>query len=100
MRQRRSAGAARYELGDFKGDLDLLIAQHWINAAPPASGLSRAPLLEDVVDVALASTHRLAGRASVALDELADERWISWHPGTTCHDWLVHTLRPLGHTPW
>jgi DNA-binding transcriptional LysR family regulator len=83
-----------------KGDVDLVIAQDWANAplALP-EGLSRAPLLEDLADVALPKTHPLAKRASLSLTELAGARWISWHPGTICHDWLVHTLRSLGHEP-
>lgn len=83
-----------------KGDIDLVIAQDWANAplALP-DGLSREPLLEDLADVALPKSHPLAKRASVSLTELAGARWISWHPGSICHDWLVHTLRSLGHEP-
>lgn len=82
----------------IKRDLDLLIAQDWANA-PLAfgDGLSRAPLLEDVADVALPTNHRLATRATVTLDELAGDPWISWHPGTICQDSLMHMLRWRGH---
>lgn len=83
-----------------RGDLDLLIAQDWSNAplALP-DGLSRAPLLDDIADVALPVTHPLASRESVDLDELANDRWITWLSGTICHDWLLHTLRSRGHEP-
>ncbi len=83
-----------------RGDLDLLIAQDWSNAplALP-DGLSRAPVLDDLADVALPATHRLASRESVDLDELAEDRWITWLSGTICHDWLLYTLRSRGHEP-
>ena len=74
----------------LRGDLDLLIAQDWANAplALP-DGLSRAPILDDVADVALPATHPLAGREAVALDELAGDRWIAWQVG--------HHLSRLAH---
>jgi DNA-binding transcriptional LysR family regulator len=81
-------------------DFDLVIAQDWMNAPlvlPP--GLSKAPLVDDVADVALPATHRLAKSRSIKLDDLAGEPWITWHSGSICHDWLVHTLRRSGHEP-
>ena len=81
-------------------DLDLVIAQDWVNAplALP-DGLVKAPLLDDVADIALPSSHRLARRASVSLDDLVSEPWITWLEGSICHDWLMHTLRRRGHEP-
>jgi DNA-binding transcriptional LysR family regulator len=83
-----------------RGDLDLLIVQDWSNAplALP-DGLSRAPLVDDVADVALPAEHPLAARASLDLDQLADAPWITWLSGTICHDWLLHTLRSRGCEP-
>ncbi|MEV4159539.1 LysR family transcriptional regulator [Nonomuraea dietziae] len=77
-----------------RGELDLVVVQDWLNrpiAVP--EGLSRATLLDDIADVALPSTHHLAGRKEVALAELSGDRWVSSSPGTICHDWLVFTLR-------
>lgn len=84
-----------------KGDLELLIAQDWADA-PLAfpEGLSRATLLEDVADVALPASHKLAARSVVTLDELALDPWISWHPGTICYDGLLDALRSRGHEPF
>jgi DNA-binding transcriptional LysR family regulator len=84
----------------MRGDLDLLIAQDWANAplALP-DGLGRAPIVDDVADVALPLDHPLSQREAVALEELAGDRWIAWQPGTICHDWLMHTLRSRGHEP-
>ena len=35
----------------------------------------------------------------VDLDDIANEPWISYHTGSICHDWLLHTLRSRGHEP-
>jgi len=83
-----------------RGDLDLAIAQDWKNAPLPIpDGLERAPLADDVADVALPASHRLAKRRVVPLAELAGEEWISWPAGAICHDWLLSTLRGLGREP-
>jgi DNA-binding transcriptional LysR family regulator len=81
-------------------DVDLVIAQDWANAplGLPA-GLSKAPLVDDVADIALPASHRLARGASVALDDLVSEPWITWLEGSICHDWLIHMLRKRGHEP-
>jgi DNA-binding transcriptional LysR family regulator len=83
-----------------RGDVDLVIAQDWANAplALP-DGLAKAPLLDDVADIALPARHRLAARESIALADLAGEPWISWPQGSICHDWLLHTLRTAGREP-
>ncbi len=83
-----------------RGEVDLVVAQDWSNAPLPLyQGLSKEPLLDDRVDVALPTRHRLAARSAIHLDDLASEPWISWREGSTCHDWLVHTLRSRGHEP-
>jgi DNA-binding transcriptional LysR family regulator len=77
-----------------RGELDLAIAQDWMNrpmAIP--DGLSRANILDDVADVIIPADHPLAGREQIELAELAGEQWISSSPGTVCHDWLMFTLR-------
>ena len=83
-----------------RGSLDLVVAQDWAGAplALP-EGLAKAPLLDDVADIALPRGHRLAGRTSIALEDLAGEPWITWPLGSICHDWLRQTLRRHGHDP-
>jgi molybdate transport repressor ModE-like protein len=83
-----------------RGDVDVAVVQDWANAplALP-DRLRRAPLLDDVVDIALDAEHPLASRKSVEFDEIADEPWISWTSGFVCHDWLVHTMRTRGFEP-
>ena len=81
-------------------DVDLIIVNDWHNAplALP-DGLTKAPLFDDVADVALPPGHRLSKAKRVTLRELAGEPWITWQPGSICHDWLLHTLRKEGHEP-
>jgi DNA-binding transcriptional LysR family regulator len=80
-----------------RGDVDVAVVQDWADdplALP--DGLVRRHLLDDVFDVALPLDHALAGRASLAVRELADADWIGWSPGQICHDWLVRTLAADG----
>jgi DNA-binding transcriptional LysR family regulator len=83
-----------------RGEIDVTIAQDWANQPLRLpEGLSRAPLFDDVVDIALPHDHRLANHASVEISELAAEPWISWQSGSICHDWLMLTLRREGCEP-
>lgn len=81
-------------------DVDLIIVNDWQNAplALP-DGLSKAPLFDDVADIALPPGHRLATAKAIKLSDLAGQEWITWQAGSICHDWLVHTLRKEGHEP-
>lgn len=83
-----------------RGEIDLGIVQDWFNVplAIP-DGLVKAPLLEDVADVALPAGHPLAGRDVIDLGELHGGAWIAQSPGAICRDWLVHTLRSAGVEP-
>lgn len=78
-------------------DVDLIIVNDWQNApiALP-DGVTKAPLFDDIADIALPPGHRLAKAKSVKLSELAGEPWIAWQAGI-CHDFLIHTLRKAGH---
>lgn len=83
-----------------RGDIDLALVLDWHNRPLfLPGGLSKAPLLEDRVDLAMPSGHPLAGRTGVELKELADEEWISWPEGEFCHEWLMRTLRAEGIEP-
>ncbi|WP_256789506.1 LysR family transcriptional regulator [Frankia sp. AvcI1] len=102
--------AVRVEEMDFasplvrvgRGELDLGLVQDWENAPLTLpTGVHRATLMADVAQVALPADHPLAGpgRDWVAIDEVLGERWISRTMGSTCHDWLVHTMRAHGAQP-
>lgn len=83
-----------------RGDIDLALAQDWANQPLPVpDGLARAPVFDDVADVALACDHPLAASDTVTLGELAGDAWISWQGGSICHDWLMMTLRAQGSEP-
>ncbi|MUN35444.1 LysR family transcriptional regulator [Actinomadura litoris] len=76
-----------------RGELDVAIVQDWFNAPLELpDGLLKAPLLDDVVDIALPDSHRLAGCAVVGVEELAGEEWITWPVGAVCHGWLLRTF--------
>jgi DNA-binding transcriptional LysR family regulator len=83
-----------------RGEIDLGIVQDWFNV-PVAipDGLVKAPILDDVADVALPAGHPLAGRDVIDLGELEGESWIAQSPGAICRDWLEHTLRSAGLEP-
>ena len=84
----------------MRGDVDVVILQDWFNAPMVLpDGTTRLALFDDVVDVALPATHRLARRRTVRLADIANEQWVTWPTGSICHDWLVHSLRSLGHEP-
>ncbi|WP_329791106.1 LysR family transcriptional regulator [Lentzea sp. DG1S-22] len=78
-------------------DVDLAVVQDWPEE-PLAilDGLSCAPVLEDVLDVALPDRHPFADRAAVGLEELRDEDWVGWPSDELCHGWLENTLRRSG----
>lgn len=81
-------------------DVDLAIEAEWFNRPLVLpDGLSKAFLIDDVADIAVSARHPLASRRTARLQDLRDESWICWHEGTMCHDWLLQTLRSLGHSP-
>lgn len=82
-----------------RGELDLGLAQDWENMPMDLpQGVRRVKLMEDVAQVALPAGHPLAasGRDSVFIDDVLGERWISRTVGSTCHDWLIHTMQARG----
>lgn len=83
-----------------RGDVDLAVVLDWYNRPLSLpSGLAKAPLLDDLADVAMPTDHPLAGRDAVELQDFADDDWISWPTGEFCHDWLMFTLRGKGIEP-
>lgn len=84
----------------LRGDIDLAVVLDWHNRPLSLpSGLSRAVLLEDAMDLAMLVTHPLAGRRRVELRDFAEDEWVSWPDGEFCHEWLMSTLRGEGIEP-
>ncbi|GAA4606030.1 LysR family transcriptional regulator [Actinoallomurus liliacearum] len=83
-----------------RGEIDLGVVQDWFNVplAIP-DGLVKAPLLDDVADLALPADHPLADREVIDLADLRGEMWIAQSAGAICRDWLEHTLRTAGLEP-
>ena len=83
-----------------RGDIDLALAQDWSNQPLRIpEGFERAPVYDDIADIALPCDHPLATADAVALGDLAGDAWISWREGSICHDWLMLTLRAQGREP-
>jgi DNA-binding transcriptional LysR family regulator len=80
-------------------ELDLaLIYEH--EALPePDVELERIHLLDDPFDLVVPDGHPLAGRASVALEELAGETWIGGAPGSAYGAIVLHSCRAAGFEP-
>jgi DNA-binding transcriptional LysR family regulator len=83
-----------------RGELDVVIAQDWFDsplALPPS--VSRQFLFDDVADIAVHRSHRFSRRRSIALEDLAEDAWVTWPQGSICHDWLLQTYRSKGIEP-
>jgi DNA-binding transcriptional LysR family regulator len=80
-------------------ELDLaLIYEHGALGEPDVK-LERTHLLEDPFDLVVPDGHPLAGRASVALGELADETWIGGAPGSAYGAIVLDSCRVAGFEP-
>ncbi|KTS02319.1 LysR family transcriptional regulator [Microbacterium testaceum] len=85
---------------DFPGltaDHDLVIAHRLSHDAPwPADRVVSTPLLTEPLDIALPAAHTLAARDRITARDLADERWVSVHPGFPLAGVLDHLAAHLG----
>lgn len=85
---------------DFPGltaDHDLVIAHRLSHDAPwPADRVVATPLLTEPLDIALPAAHPLAARDRITARDLADERWVSVHPGFPLAGVLDHLAARLG----
>ena len=57
------------------------------------------PLYEDELVIAVAARHRLAARATVRIDELRDEPFVIFRPGSTMTNRLNRLARDVGFAP-
>ncbi|KOV57854.1 LysR family transcriptional regulator [Streptomyces sp. MMG1121] len=83
-----------------RGDLDVGLVQDWEHVPITWPTTVRKKLLmTDGAKVALPATHRLADRPTVRIADLVDEEWISRVRRSTCHEWLLFTMREHGTEP-
>jgi DNA-binding transcriptional LysR family regulator len=101
LRVMLSAGEAEDTIpAVLRGDLDIAVFDSWeyLPTRMPRS-VTRIELLEDVADLALPKTHRLARRKVVELREVTGIDWVAWTEHSTCYEWLIQTLRSQGLDP-
>lgn len=67
------------------GEVDLAVVYHL--GAVAADGLDAVALLDDEQRAVLPARHRLAGRPSVSVSDLAGEQWIAPHAGGPARDY-------------
>lgn len=83
-----------------KGVVDLAVVHDWdISPLPVPPGVEQAVIGDDRCTLLVPEGHPFAGRASVGREDLGGERWVCQPPGRVCHEWLVRTLRTVGHEP-
>ncbi|MGW9634897.1 LysR family transcriptional regulator [Nocardiopsis alba] len=84
----------------MRGEADMALVVDWDGAPMPLpEGMSRAPITDDVSDIALPADHPLAHSELLQLDEILDLPWISWSRGSICDDWLHDMIRRRGGEP-
>jgi DNA-binding transcriptional LysR family regulator len=77
----------------LSAELDLAVVfEHPSEPQPPPSGIDVTPLFDDPAMVLLPARHRLAGRVTLTLAELAGDRWIRPSDGSAAR--LLDHLLP------
>jgi DNA-binding transcriptional LysR family regulator len=82
------------------GSHDLALVHNWepLPLAIPDHLVVRH-LGRDRADVLVHRDHPLAGRTTVSVHDVADERWVSVAPGSICHQWLQKMCSDVGRSP-
>jgi DNA-binding transcriptional LysR family regulator len=83
-----------------RGAVDMAVAHDW-DIAPLSlpAGVEQATIGHDPCTLLVPEDHPFAGREAVRREDLVDQRWVCQPPGRVCHEWLVRTLRAVGHEP-
>lgn len=80
-------------------DLAVMVAMQSDTNVEGDPRFEQTVLLDDPLDVIVPGDHPLAGRATVTLDELASEPWITDAPGSTYHSLFTAAFTAVGVTP-
>ncbi|MDR5832364.1 LysR family transcriptional regulator [Caballeronia sp. LP006] len=78
---------------------DLAIVDDLVSAEALANVLEFRPLCVDHFDAVVSSSHKLAGRKSIHLSDLAHERWALNQSAATYHTFLLNACYAGGFTP-
>jgi DNA-binding transcriptional LysR family regulator len=80
-----------------EGGLDLFVGE----LQPPQahSDLATEPLFDDELAIAVSPNHRLASHSSVRIDELRDEPFVVFRPGSSVNERLQAAARAAGFRP-
>src|SRR3954463_7353087 len=81
------------------GEVDIALVMDFPHTPLLAPDLELTPLLEDPYDVILRTDHPLAARNEVALEELAEERFVLHPYGMGCREGTVAACRAKGFEP-
>jgi DNA-binding transcriptional LysR family regulator len=81
------------------GELDLALLFEFTEQSPLPPGIARTDLFEDPMYLALPSNHRLAGRQTLRLEDLAAEAWVQTSRSSPCARHVVRCAHAAGFEP-
>jgi DNA-binding transcriptional LysR family regulator len=81
------------------GELDLALLFEFDDEAPLLADMSRSPLLEDPMYLALPREHRLAEKSKLRLSELQSEAWVQTSSTSPCARHVVRCCHAAGFEP-
>ncbi|WP_285630254.1 LysR family transcriptional regulator [Microbacterium arabinogalactanolyticum] len=90
---------AQSEFPALTARYDLVLAHRMEHSAPwPRSGIRSVPLATEPLDVALATSHPLAGRESLTPEQVVGERWVTSRTGYSPDD-VLRTISAVTNRP-
>jgi DNA-binding transcriptional LysR family regulator len=81
------------------GELDLALLFEFDDEEPLLADMSRSPLLEDSMYLALPREHRLVGKSRLRLAELQPESWVQTSSSSPCARHVVRCCHAAGFEP-
>ncbi|HTA35806.1 MAG TPA: LysR family transcriptional regulator [Solirubrobacteraceae bacterium] len=81
------------------GELDLALLFEFDDEEPLLADMSRSPLLEDPMYLALPREHRLAEKTKLRLSELQSEAWVQTSSSSPCARHVVRCCHAAGFEP-
>jgi DNA-binding transcriptional LysR family regulator len=81
------------------GELDLALLFEFVEQSPLPAPITRTDLFEDPLYLALPSDHRLAGKHTLRLEDLAAEAWVQTSRSSPCAQHVVRCAHAAGFEP-